>query len=139
MYSYLSLALGLLATLTVYFAASAFYHNRRHARKARELGCQPPFVRPHRLPFGLDLLRQIIRADKEQVVPQYFLELYHALGKPTWVQNQIGTMFYITTDPKNIQALLATQFNDFEIGPMRRGNFFPLLGNGIFTSDGKSW
>lgn len=42
-------------------------------------------------------------------------------------------------DEKNIQAILATQFKDFDIGPVRRGNFFPLLGNGIFTQDGKAW
>lgn len=26
-----------------------------------------------------------------------------------------------------------------DLGPIRRGNFFPLLGSGIFTEDGKSW
>lgn len=26
-----------------------------------------------------------------------------------------------------------------DLGPIRRGNFFPLLGNGIFTEDGKPW
>lgn len=45
----------------------------------------------------------------------------------------------MTTDPENIKAILATQFEDFELGPMRRGNFFPMLGNGIFTADGEGW
>jgi len=45
----------------------------------------------------------------------------------------------VTVDPKNIQAVLATQFHDFSLGQTRRGNFFPLLGNGIFTNDGKAW
>ena len=26
-----------------------------------------------------------------------------------------------------------------KLGPNRRGNFYPLLGNGIFTSDGIGW
>jgi cytochrome P450 len=26
-----------------------------------------------------------------------------------------------------------------DLGPIRKGNFFPLLGNGIFTEDGKPW
>ena len=42
-------------------------------------------------------------------------------------------------DEKNIQAILATQFKDFDIGPKRRNNFMPLLGNGIFTQDGAAW
>jgi cytochrome P450 len=44
-----------------------------------------------------------------------------------------------TCDPKNIQAILATRFQDFELGETRRQSFFPLLGNGIFTADGKEW
>jgi hypothetical protein len=51
----------------------------------------------------------------------------------------MGTDMYATVDPKNIQAILATQFNDFSLGPSRRGSFWPLLGNGIFTQDGKPW
>jgi cytochrome P450 len=45
----------------------------------------------------------------------------------------------MTADEKNIQALLATQFDEFDIGPLRRGNFLPLLDNGIFTQSGPAW
>lgn len=61
-----------------------------------------------------------------------------------------------TADPKNIQAILANKFADFgkhphaiprrpdtdmprDIGPTRRGNFLPMLGDGIFTADGNHW
>ena len=44
-----------------------------------------------------------------------------------------------TVDPKNVQAMLATQFNDFQLGYTRAGNFAPLLGAGIFTSNGEAW
>ncbi|KIX00684.1 uncharacterized protein Z518_09749 [Rhinocladiella mackenziei CBS 650.93] len=131
--------LGLLALSIVYFFVVCFLSNRYHARKARELGCQPPNQRPHRLPFGIDLTWQMIQADRDQVVPDMFLDVYREVRKPTWIQNLLGTMTFTTCDPKNIQALLATQFHDFEIGELRRGNFFPMLGNGIFTVDGKAW
>lgn len=44
----------------------------------------------------------------------------------------------VTTDPENIKALLATQFNDFVLG-FRHGHFAPLLGEGIFTLDADGW
>ncbi|EMF16518.1 cytochrome P450 [Sphaerulina musiva SO2202] len=35
--------------------------------------------------------------------------------------------------------MLATQFHDFEIGQRRINQFYPLLGNSIFSSDGAFW
>lgn len=43
-----------------------------------------------------------------------------------------------TTDPKIIQAVLATHFDSFELGPKSK-NLAALLGNGIFCNDGKEW
>jgi len=44
-----------------------------------------------------------------------------------------------TSDPENIRTVLATKFRDFELGPVRRNNFVPVLGHGIFTSEGDDW
>lgn len=139
MANYLVLGLGLVAASIVYLFISSILSSYRHARKARELGCEAPVERQNRLPLAVDLTWQIIKADRENVVPPFFLQTYKEMGRPTWTQNFLGTMAIVTCDPKNIQALLATQFNDFEIGEQRRGNFFPMLGNGIFTTDGKAW
>lgn len=140
MNQYIAAAVGLLATYIVYSSVSSFISNRRYARQARKLGCLPPFRRTHKYPLAFDLMQEVIQADRSNTVPTHFLEVYHSLGNvATWVQNVFGSTAYFTSDPKNIQAVLATQFRDFEIGPQRRGGFFPLLGNGIFTSDGKAW
>ena len=140
MHSYVTAGLAALGVAVVYYLVASILARRYHARKARELGCQPAWERPYRLPFGIDLVREVMAADKNNVVPNYFLDCYYKTGKKTtWRQNMLGSYGYVTSDPKNVQAILATQFNDFEIGPMRRGNFFPMLGNGIFTSDGKAW
>ena len=140
MNQYATTILGLLAAYLVYFVVSTLVSNRYHARKAKELGCREPYDRPYRYPLAIDLTQLILKADKENVVPSYFQEMYNIVGKrATWRQNFLGTQAYVTGDPKNIQAVLATQFNDFEIGPIRRANFFPMLGNGIFTVDGKAW
>lgn len=68
------------------------------------------------------------------------LAIFEELGyRTTWHQQILGNWHHVTVDPKNIQALLATQFKDFELGPIRRGSFAPLTGDGIFTLDGKPW
>lgn len=38
---------------------------------------------------------------------------------------------YFTSDPKNIQAILATQFADFDLGPVRHKIMGEVLGDGI--------
>ncbi|KAF7928892.1 uncharacterized protein EAE97_009734 [Botrytis byssoidea] len=42
-------------------------------------------------------------------------------------------------DPENVKAVLATQFADFDLGPVRIGALWPMLGKGIFTQDGHEW
>lgn len=93
----------------------------------------------HRLPWGLDHLIRLLKADKRHQVPQEVRKIYEETGRTTYLQRMPGTTNIVTHDPKNIQALLATQFHDFELGARRRNNFRPMLGVGIFTSDGKKW
>lgn len=51
----------------------------------------------------------------------------------------LGDYLIFTNEPKNIHAMLATQFADFEIGERRRENSSDLLGSGIIVADGQSW
>ena len=44
-----------------------------------------------------------------------------------------------TLEPENIKAILATRFKDFVLSNRRRRAFMPLLGVGIFTSNGADW
>lgn len=114
--------------------------NVSHFLRARRLGCKPAFVRPNQGPFGIGILQRAVKATREQVLQNDDLMLYDELGqRSTWYQNILGSWHHVTTDPENVQAILATQFNDFELGPLRRGVFAPFIGNGIFTSDGKEW
>lgn len=57
----------------------------------------------------------------------------HLLSIPTFE----GTLIF-TMNPENMKAMLLTQFNDFSIG-VRKQAFGPLLGNGIFASEGHHW
>ncbi|CAI7621188.1 unnamed protein product [Penicillium manginii] len=57
----------------------------------------------------------------------------------TFETSILGSTIIHTVEPKNIQAMMVTQFGDFELGKMRRGVLFPLIGNGISATDGKAW
>lgn len=130
---------GLLLAFCFYYTATLIT-SRRHSREAARLGCQPPLRRPHKLPWGIDFAYLLLEADRQKRAPDYFIELYESLGRPsTWLQLLAGSDNIMTVDPKNLQALLATQFKDFGLGPTRRGNFVAMLGDGIFTLDGKPW
>lgn len=108
-------------------------------RKARALGCQPARWIRNRLPLGLDLVQKFKTAFDAGCFQEEVAKIFAEQGSRTYGLNILGSNFYQTFEPKNIQALLATQFSDFALGDLRRQAFFPLLGNGIFTTDGKAW
>ncbi|KAK8196854.1 cytochrome P450 52A12 [Phyllosticta capitalensis] len=122
-----------------------FYHKARNAVKAKQLGCQdPPFYNPWDI-FGVFNVYGMMSADKVKGVPQLVLQRWHEsskkLGYPVRAMrfNVTGDTILFTSEPKNIQAMLATKFKDFSLGPRRINNFEPLLGHGIFAADGKDW
>ena len=55
------------------------------------------------------------------------------------------TTRYLTTDlistiePENVKAILATNFEDWALPDRRKNAFDPLMGSGIFTTDGPAW
>ena len=112
---------------------------RRYALEARRLGCLPAPQQQNELPFGLDYMWKGLKADRERQFPTYINERYALCGNRTMHYTILGTPGYLTCDPRNLQAILATQFRDFELGPYRRGLMRPLLGNGIFAADGHQW
>ena len=133
-------AVAAIAALIVYKVLTTVVENRRHAAEAKRLGCLPPPEKVWKYPFGIDGVLRAIKADKDKLFPNMLEDIYHEMGHATvWASNQAGSRAFMTVDPKVIQAVLATQFNDFELGPIRAGSMGPLFGNGIFTSDGKGW
>lgn len=49
-----------------------------------------------------------------------------------------GDTLFVTADPDNLRAVLATQFNDFALA-LRHSHFKPVLGDGVFTLDYLGW
>ena len=88
-------------------------------------------------PLGLDLLVKAFRHAREMQVLQFFLDVVEGSGT-TFEQNLLGARGVDTIDPKNIEAVLSTNFSDYSLG-LRAPTFRPLLGSGIFTQDGAAW
>ncbi|KAI0399301.1 cytochrome P450 [Xylaria palmicola] len=115
------------------------WFQRRQADKEFALakGCRP--LRPWnaRWPLGLDLFLRALVVAKEGHILKLFLTIIDECGC-TFVQHLFGIPGIDTIDPENIEAVLSTNFNDYDLG-LRPMTFRALLGNGIFTQDGAEW
>jgi cytochrome P450 len=165
MHSSILLAAWAGVSFVLYKIISSIIISRRHAAAARQLGCLPahPAKQSSLDPFGVVNITKVLKADKQARLPQYFKERVDIANAEqgrtitTFHQNMMGAESFFTIEPRNIQAILATQFKDFGLGERRNGNFAPLLGHGIvsiaisnatrisgadkkqFSSDGEQW
>ncbi|KHN97412.1 cytochrome P450 52A12 [Metarhizium album ARSEF 1941] len=119
---------------------------RRHRAMAQRLGCKPAVQVPTTEPSGIVALYRGAQASKERRFPQFMQEHFEKLsdreGRPVGTATLVMPFFkkmMFTSDPQNIQAMLALKFKDFGLGVNRTDNFRPLLGNGIFAANGKQW
>ncbi|KAI0998873.1 Cytochrome P450 monooxygenase [Podosphaera aphanis] len=113
--------------------------SQRISRISRKLNCEEPPMQKSRYPLGIDNVLRALNADKKKFYPDDLIQRSIENGSNTYSVSILGTKIYATSDEENIKAMLALQFKDFDLGPHRRGNFWPLLGNGIFTADGAGW
>lgn len=113
--------------------------------KAIELKCQDPPHYPGCGILGIKHLRYILDADKKRLFPNMMVDRQQLMSKlhgrecSTFSFEILGQRIVFTSDPKNIQAMLATQFSDFDLGQLRRNNMIATVGDGIFVQDGKAW
>ncbi|POS69059.1 cytochrome P450 CYP4/CYP19/CYP26 subfamilies [Diaporthe helianthi] len=113
--------------------------SRQRTLKARQLGCKEPPLEKNGLPFGIDKILNAIKADKAELFLEWLGRRNAAMGAQTWRYSLLGQTNFFTSEPKNVQAILANNFGTFDLPPRREGIFLPLLGRGIFTQTGKDW
>lgn len=132
MLSVLRSLLGLFLAFVLYKAVSAIVTTYRHAKAAKNNGCEPAPIEPSPDPLGLTNIMRLIQADKDGKLPDFMANRIEVLSRQegrsvfTFQTHIARNWLFFTCDPKNIQALLATQFKDFELGPIRFGTFSPL-------------
>lgn len=73
-------------------------------------GCQPPNRLLNELPLGVDRLYQISQAHSDNRLMALFLYHFRRWGD-TLEQVFLGTRAFGTIDPRNLEAILSTQFN----------------------------
>jgi hypothetical protein len=135
-----SILLGLWAgvSFVLYKIISSIILSRRHAAIARQLGCQPahPAKQAWYDPLGIANVTKLLKADKEYTFPQYLKGCVDAACEENGkvLSTFMGGESIFTIEPRNVQAILATQFKDFGLGERRNGNFSPLLGHGIVSN-----
>lgn len=127
-----------LATALVAFAFSftrRFFIRRQFARLH---GCQPVARSANIEPFlGLDLLPSTIRLRCQHKLLEKNCENFRVLGN-TFKVTELRRRAIVTVEPENIKTVLSVNFKDYGIGH-RLTTFKPLLGAGIFDTDGDHW
>ncbi|KHN94899.1 n-alkane-inducible cytochrome P450 [Metarhizium album ARSEF 1941] len=105
---------------------------------ARSHGCRPIAKSCNRDPFlGLDMIRANLRAARDHKALETSRERYSRLGN-TFTSRQLMTPVIMTIEPDNIKTILALNFKDYGVRH-RLERFSPLLGAGIFDTDGDHW
>lgn len=119
--------------VVVYGYISTISTRRRHAAAAKERGCEPPPLEKRPDPFALTNLARTMWSLRDNRILEYMQGTFDDTSANrtvyTYETKILGDKVLFTCDPRNIQAMLATQFKDFELGQVRRGSFAPLWVN----------
>ncbi|PYI18962.1 cytochrome P450 [Aspergillus violaceofuscus CBS 115571] len=130
----------LLLTLTLTSILLLTRLHRVHTRRqfAQQHGCKPITHYSNKDPIlGLDeIYRGITTARRHQAlesITQRFQQHGH-----TFASRRLLKYTIVTIEPENIKTILSTRFRDYGLAH-RRPIFQPLLGEGIFDTDGAHW
>lgn len=101
-------------------------------------GCQTVARSFNKDPFlGLDTLPGTIHARRQHKILERNCELFRIYGN-TFTLKELHRRAIATVEPENIKTILSLKFKDYGISH-RLGPFKPLLGKGIFDTDGDHW
>ncbi|KAK0618893.1 cytochrome P450 [Immersiella caudata] len=98
-----------------------------------------PVWYPHKDPIiGLDLFYIFVQAIVNR---RYLSSVANVLRRngATLTYLFVGRRAIVTIDTENIKTILSERFHDFGLGDIRTSGMRPLLGGGIFNSDGSTW
>ena len=126
--------------LILYKALSSVREKRRHHAESVRRGCGPCPMLPKKDVLGITRFRESIRATRAERGPKYIVESMDSAGKHIHTA-QVRVLDYdlnVTRDPENARACFSSQSHDFDIGLHRTQSWKPLLGTGIFTSQGEA-
>jgi cytochrome P450 len=130
-------AVTLVGTLSVAFLVVRYFAQLHHHRKqSKALHCKPARSGSSGF-FGIPGFIRLSKAVREKRWIEHLYNEYAVYGN-TYKQTFLSRNLITTIEPENVKAILATRFKDFSLGT-RHQQFYPLLGDGIFTLDGAGW
>ena len=137
-YSVLLAGIAVLLYLTTVVVGRVNLYLRRRQFKL-EHGCQPLTHKyPNKDPIlGIDGILRNMKATKEHRLLAQGVQNFRNYGN-TMSSIIFGQNIIATTEPQNIKTILSLSFKDFGIA-QRQDTLGPLLGFGIFTTDGEMW
>lgn len=115
-----------------------FIRRQRLSKIIQEHGCKPARSIPRPL-LGIPAALKFIQAFNEHRFLASLQWLFKRKGHTFTVNMPLGRPAIWTDEPTNIKSCLSDQFDHFEIGKDRHQVMFPILGKGVFTSDGREW
>lgn len=120
--------------LTVGASRRAFIkkHGCKPIKNTPELNSFPNNV------FGIKVLRENLQGVKAHNVLDVFRGRFLRNGY-TNHSKVLFTDLMQTVESENVKTMLALNFKDWSLGDRRKDAFTPLLGHGIFTTDGAAW
>ncbi|KAL4891415.1 cytochrome P450 [Aspergillus ambiguus] len=125
------------AVVFLFYVLTVLQRKWRQSQFAKANRCAPLSIHSADRLFGIDHLKENIHAAKNHRVLELFQRRFQLYGN-TFRGKRFATTFISTCEPMNIKTILSLKFKDFSLGN-RIETFGPLLGHGIFTSDGEHW
>ncbi|KAH9208984.1 cytochrome P450 [Leptodontidium sp. 2 PMI_412] len=133
-----SYALSTGTLLVLYFVIKRLMSFINAYRFCKANGCKPARKLPQQERIiGLQEFHKQVASAKAKVFLREIQKQFQEMGN-TFSTVVLGTELVMTIEPENVRAILSTNFKDYGLGK-RMTSMGPLLGNGIFTSDGSDW
>ncbi len=109
----------------------------------KEQGCKPVKSNSELNSFpqdiiGLKALQKMIQANKRHKLLELWKDQYVRNGNTTY-QKLLFTSIIATIEPENLKTIMALNFKSWGLSTRRQDAALPLLGAGIFTTNGAAW
>ena len=130
----------LLVSCVLYKIQQHLILSARRKPMIKENGCKPirRFPEVENPFFEGRFLVNTTKAYRKHRLMDLIQDRYNRLGY-TIRTKVMFTYVYHTAEPENIKTILATNFNEWNLPDIRKRTLIPLLGRGIFTTDGAAW
>ncbi|KAM3425111.1 hypothetical protein BST61_g7075 [Cercospora zeina] len=131
---------GLALLYAVYRIATALDRWRTRRALKRQKGCLDAPKWPQKDPIlGLDIFFENIAALKARTLLELAADRFQQTGVTTFQLKALGRRIHTTIEPENLKVIQAIDHKKWSLGTRRKVGFRPLLGDGIFTTDGAEW